>query len=162
MSKKFTFYWLDGSRNVLSGDTVEGAFTAAGYGGGAIKAVDFYENGEKDDYQWDKEAKKWIRKVPINIEQEIAKQKEKKFKLFVSYNLGASYTCEYSTDDKNDLELKRLIHIAQQNSHRYYVEGDDSVICQQHLDIINFLGDPHQQRTIKEQAELLRNKFKPQ
>jgi hypothetical protein len=204
MSNKFTVYWRDGSRSVLSGgNTISEAFTAAGYGAGAVHAVDWYENGENDDYVWDSEKKRWNHKTPLAIETIIAEEQNKfgygidmktvftempkvyedeffitqaqadaitaktaeghtgKYKLFVSYNLDATYTCEHSSDDKDDPEMKRLIHIAQQRSNRYYVEGDDSVVCKQHTDIINFLGGSHQQRTIEEQAALLRNKFKP-
>ena len=45
----YTFYWLDGSISRLKGDNVEKAFGSA-YGGGAIKAVDWYEEGWVDSH----------------------------------------------------------------------------------------------------------------
>jgi len=46
----FTFYWKDGSRQVLPGNTVEQAFSNAGFGAGAIAALDFHAPG--DDNSW--------------------------------------------------------------------------------------------------------------
>lgn len=60
----FTVYWLDGTRSVISGPTVEEAFTKHGYGGGAIHAVDFYANGDDDQYEFIK-GKGWTRKTPV-------------------------------------------------------------------------------------------------
>lgn len=57
---KYTFYWLDGKREVLDGESVAGAFRDAGYGAGAMSALDFTCNGEDDSYDWN--GKKWIRK----------------------------------------------------------------------------------------------------
>jgi hypothetical protein len=48
----YTFYWLDGTREVLKGESVAQAFTHAGYGAGARSALDFVSNGENNDYQW--------------------------------------------------------------------------------------------------------------
>ena len=45
----YTFYWLDGSISRLKGDNVEKAFGSA-YGGGAINAVDWYEEGWVDSH----------------------------------------------------------------------------------------------------------------
>jgi len=41
----YTIYWLSGQKEVVKGNTFTVAFAAAGYGGGAIRAVDFYEVG---------------------------------------------------------------------------------------------------------------------
>jgi len=46
----FTFYWKDGSRQVLPGKTVQQAFSNAGFGAGAIAALDFHAPG--DDHSW--------------------------------------------------------------------------------------------------------------
>lgn len=54
------------------------------------------------------------------------------YKLFISRNLGISYDCIYTTNNKEDKKLKELINNAKQNVLRYYVEGDESIVCNQH------------------------------
>ena len=49
---KFTFYWLDGKCEVLEGDAPEHALEKAGYGNGAIKALDFFARGDNKEYIW--------------------------------------------------------------------------------------------------------------
>lgn len=56
---KFTFYWKTGHREVYSGTNVADAFRRAGYGGGALGAVDFYKDGECSDYVWNKVDRSW-------------------------------------------------------------------------------------------------------
>jgi hypothetical protein len=58
--KKFTLYWLTGKREVISGDSIADAFTRAGYSAGAIGALDFYYNGDNQDYVWDKDKRNWF------------------------------------------------------------------------------------------------------
>jgi hypothetical protein len=41
--RKFRFYFLDGKVEEGEGETVADAFRRLGYGGGAINALDFYE-----------------------------------------------------------------------------------------------------------------------
>lgn len=41
--KKFRFHWLSGKISEGEGVDVEDAFRRLGYGGGAIHAVDYYE-----------------------------------------------------------------------------------------------------------------------
>ena len=45
--KKFILFWLDGKTEEVSGYDIADAFRRAGYGGGAIRALDYYE--EKKD-----------------------------------------------------------------------------------------------------------------
>lgn len=63
--KKFTLYWRYGERQVITGETIEAAFTAAGYGAGAIHALDWYDNGETHTHFYSKNKKAWVRKVPF-------------------------------------------------------------------------------------------------
>lgn len=70
--KQYTLYWLDGKRQVVKGPTIAAAVTSAGYGQGAMAAMDFYEHGDNHEYEylnkrW--ERKTWERKTPI-IQQE--------------------------------------------------------------------------------------------
>lgn len=56
---KFTLYWRDGKREVVQGRNPAEAMTLAGYGGGAVAALDFWASGENDDYEWDAKAREW-------------------------------------------------------------------------------------------------------
>lgn len=41
--KTFTLYWLDGLTEQIFGYDIADAFRRAGYGAGALKALDYYE-----------------------------------------------------------------------------------------------------------------------
>ena len=56
----FTLFWRGGRRDVLSGDSVSDAMNKAGYGVGAVAALDFYADGENTEYMWLK-SKGWVR-----------------------------------------------------------------------------------------------------
>ena len=58
----FTIYWLSGDREVMKGLSIEDAFRKAGYGGGAVNAIDCYKEGVDDGYRWDIDAKTWVEK----------------------------------------------------------------------------------------------------
>lgn len=49
---KFVLYWLSGSHEVVEGNDVADAVSRAGYGAGAMRALDFYEEGEEPSYSW--------------------------------------------------------------------------------------------------------------
>ena len=42
--KKFRLYWLDGKEEIIEGETIAKAFTAAGYGAGAIHPLVYCED----------------------------------------------------------------------------------------------------------------------
>lgn len=46
---KFKLYWLDGKEEVVEGSSIADAFTKAGYGAGAIRALDYHEEVTDDD-----------------------------------------------------------------------------------------------------------------
>ena len=48
----YTFYWLDGKRQVLPGSDAADALNRAGYGAGALRALDFHAKGDNDEYAW--------------------------------------------------------------------------------------------------------------
>ncbi|WP_391857006.1 hypothetical protein, partial [Vibrio cidicii] len=57
----YTLYWLDGRRTLISGHRpFHEALMLAGYGGGAIRALDFYASGDNTEYTWDSESRDWI------------------------------------------------------------------------------------------------------
>ena len=60
MKMKFTFYWLSGDREVFEGNSINEALRNAGYGGGALGVLDFWANGDDNNYKF--ENKKWIKK----------------------------------------------------------------------------------------------------
>ena len=41
--KTFELHWLTGKVDVVKGDTIQQAFTLAGYGGGALAALDYWK-----------------------------------------------------------------------------------------------------------------------
>lgn len=41
--KFFRLHWLHGEKSVVSGEDIADAFRQAGYGGGALGALDYYE-----------------------------------------------------------------------------------------------------------------------
>jgi hypothetical protein len=57
----YTFYWKTGEREVFDGDSPAGALNNAGYGGGALRVLDFYVTGECDDYRWNKDERRWVK-----------------------------------------------------------------------------------------------------
>lgn len=60
---QWTAYWRDGRKSLLVGETIEVAFRDAGYGGGALGALDFYARGDDQDYTWDAAARRWTRVI---------------------------------------------------------------------------------------------------
>lgn len=65
--KKFTLYWRDGKRQVVEGSDPADAMNRAGYGGGAVAALDFYAEGDNHDYRWDAAKRDWVRTSPHPI-----------------------------------------------------------------------------------------------
>ncbi len=63
MKQKFTLYWLDGNREPVEGTTFTDAMNKAGYGAGALRALDFHAKGDCQDYVWGVDSvgrKTWI------------------------------------------------------------------------------------------------------
>ena len=58
----FTFFWMDGRRTMCMGETPVEALTRVGYGVGAIRAIDFYTNGDNKEYIWNPDIRSWIRR----------------------------------------------------------------------------------------------------
>lgn len=55
----FTLYWRGGKRQVVTGDTIDAAFTNAGYGNGAMRALDFYASGDDTKYTYNQATHSW-------------------------------------------------------------------------------------------------------
>jgi hypothetical protein len=64
--KTYTLFWLTGKTEIVKGNTPEEAMTLAGYGGGAVRALDFYGNGDiREDYKWNAEQRTWDNVKPL-------------------------------------------------------------------------------------------------
>ena len=60
----YTFFWTTGDTDVLQGDTATDALNNAGFGAGALRALDFYAlNDVRDEWEWDSAASTWNRAV---------------------------------------------------------------------------------------------------
>lgn len=55
----YTFFWLDGKREVLLGFTPQDAIESAGYGSDAFSILGFWANG--DNHDWDWTGNQWVR-----------------------------------------------------------------------------------------------------
>lgn len=44
--KKFKLFWLDGKTEEVTGETIANAFNRAGYGSGALGALDYWKEVE--------------------------------------------------------------------------------------------------------------------
>lgn len=61
--KSWAFYWLTGQREVLTGVTVADALNRAGYGAGALRALDFYGDADQADaWAWDPDTRNWVKR----------------------------------------------------------------------------------------------------
>ncbi len=66
----------------------------------------------------------WVKGLDQQKEEEI---KKTKLTLYVSRDLGISYSKEYETDDKDDAELEKKIKYCDDNYLRYYIEDEDGI-----------------------------------
>lgn len=58
--KTYTLFWLTGNVELVKGNTPEEAMTLAGYGNGAVRALDFYGEGDiRNEYIWDSNIRSW-------------------------------------------------------------------------------------------------------
>ena len=58
-SETFCLYWLDGKHEFARGRNAADAITRAGYGAGAMGALDTYTQGPIPQYIWHEGARKW-------------------------------------------------------------------------------------------------------
>lgn len=57
----FTLFWLTGQRQVVHGRDIAEAMTLAGYSNGALRALDFYAEGDNHEYRWVPDERDWKR-----------------------------------------------------------------------------------------------------
>lgn len=59
--KWFTIFWLSGEKSFVCGETIEDACNHAGIGNGALRAVDWYDEGIVNSHWRDKTKKEWVK-----------------------------------------------------------------------------------------------------
>lgn len=100
----FTVYWLDGHLSLLRGDTIEDAFRKAGYGGGAVNAVDWFDPSPIPTHTYDKATRQWIKREDLTfVDREILVDRQGLVDMFSTKT--NRLTLEFP--DKNQLVLKR-------------------------------------------------------
>ena len=58
--KNFTLFWRTGDKEVVEGLDIADACRRSGYGGGAVAALDFWQEGTNDsNWTWNIDNKKW-------------------------------------------------------------------------------------------------------
>jgi len=58
---KYSIYWRNGKREIVTGTSITDACRNAGIGAGALEAMDFFMPGSKDTHKWNKETREWDR-----------------------------------------------------------------------------------------------------
>lgn len=62
----YTIFWLTGDTQIIKGDKPHEAMNNAGIGAGALRAMDFYTEGDqRDKWEWDAEKRTWLKKVGV-------------------------------------------------------------------------------------------------
>lgn len=67
--KWFTIYWLGGTKSHVFGPTIEDACNSAGIGGGAVKAIDWYDKGISATHYYDKNHQEWKKYKEAKVSQ---------------------------------------------------------------------------------------------
>jgi len=59
--KTFILFWLTGDKEIVQGMDIADAVRRSGYGGGAMRALDFWSEGndDKENWTWNSTAHKW-------------------------------------------------------------------------------------------------------
>ena len=55
----YTLYWRDGKSESVRGRDIADAMNRAGYGGGAVAALDFFGHGKTPTYYWNADRSEW-------------------------------------------------------------------------------------------------------
>lgn len=70
--KTYTLFWLTGKSELVKGSDPSIAMTMAGYGAGALRALDFYAEGDqRNEYEWIDEERTWRMKKTANKYRDI-------------------------------------------------------------------------------------------
>ena len=64
---QFTLFWFDGRTELVEGNTIVEAFNNAGYGGGELRGLDFYDDGDARD-KWVFINGEWKTKKQASVE----------------------------------------------------------------------------------------------
>lgn len=65
--KEFTLFWLHGKADIIKGNNPVDAFNRNGIGNGALRALDFWVEGDKrNEWEYEKEKRNWTKKQEVN------------------------------------------------------------------------------------------------
>lgn len=105
-NKFFTIYWLNGTRTVIQGETIEQAFTAAGYDDSTVKSINWYDNGVSETHFWNQ--KEWVKYEPICIHagDDLWKKPFSEVKEVLVKYLKQHHEIIVQFESKNELSLK--------------------------------------------------------
>lgn len=131
----FTLYWIGGRREVIKGETIEAAFTAKGYGGGAIRAIDWYSDRADDTHYYTKKDG-WVCRTPVEITEENFKANYDKARVTEVFNLSHSFAVVLPNKDKVVIEqeignyatvglVKHIVIMYLEHNQGSYGGGDD-------------------------------------
>ena len=57
----YVLYWQHGKKEHVQGDCIANAMTSAGYGAGAVSALDFFSDvQDEDDWEWNTDVYNWV------------------------------------------------------------------------------------------------------
>ena len=106
----FTLYWQHGERNIIKGRDIEDAFTKAGYGAGAVPAIDWYDEGVSNTHYWNKDTKEWVQRNPITINSvTFAKMEDGVKQKFIAANLECCHEVNIEFANKHILVIQNKI-----------------------------------------------------
>ena len=136
----FTLYWVHGDRNVIKGQSIEDAFTRAGYGHGAVPALDWYDNGVTETHRWDKENKTWVKYNTASfMSEDFSKFTDEAKEMHLKSNLESNHSVTIIMPNKDEFTIRyNTVNFAQVGWVRYievayaeYCEGSYSDDCEE-------------------------------
>lgn len=65
--KTFILYWIGGKIETAKGESISDAFAKAGYGEGAINALDFTEEKNYPTYKWDNKNRTYVKRSAYEL-----------------------------------------------------------------------------------------------
>jgi len=111
----FALFWLDGTKEIVKGNTIENALTLQGYGNGAISALDTYSEipdkyGESPEgflnlYEF--KDRKWVRcKIDGNVCKAMDDEGDEYY--CILGNDEEEYSLMFYKDDKSKIANKKV------------------------------------------------------
>lgn len=70
-NKTYQLYWMNGTCEQAEGKGLAHAFHKAGYSGGAMRALDFYEQSDHQGWRYDQVRKTWVQKELASVRMKL-------------------------------------------------------------------------------------------